>query len=107
MKGKKMKRSFRRRNEDVDGVENVIGDDYVSGPDGNNESISCLFFLLKRLAEWMWIYVGGVKSIYASKELAKHKCSSKLLVSIGICDCAVLSKEGVGINMKNIVQSDA
>ena len=45
MKGKKMKRSFRRRNEDVDGVENVIGDDYVSGPDGNNESISCpLFF---------------------------------------------------------------
>ena len=44
MKGKKMKRSFRRRNEDVDGVENVIGDDYVSGPGGNNESISCLFF---------------------------------------------------------------
>ena len=33
------------KNEDVDGVENVIGDDYVSGPDGNNESISCpLFF---------------------------------------------------------------
>ena len=56
------------KNEDVDGVENFIGDDYVSGPDGNNESISCpLFFLLKRLAEWMWIYVGGVKSTYASK----------------------------------------
>ena len=59
------------KNEDVDGVENFTGDDYVSGPDGNNESISCpLFFLLKRLAEWMWIYVGGVKSTYASKELA-------------------------------------
>ena len=59
------------KNEYVDGVENFIGDDYVSGPDGNNESISCpLFFLLKRLAEWMWIYVGGVKSTYASKELA-------------------------------------
>ena len=59
------------KNEDVDGVENFIGDDYVSGPDSNNESISCpLFFLLKRLAEWMWIYVGGVKSTYASKELA-------------------------------------
>ena len=59
------------KNEDVDGVENFIGDDYVGGPDGNNESISCpLFFLLKRLVEWMWIYVGGVKSTYASKELA-------------------------------------
>ena len=22
-------------------LKNVIGDDYVSGPDGNNESISC------------------------------------------------------------------
>ena len=33
------------KNEDVDGVENFIGDDYVGGPDGNNESISCpLFF---------------------------------------------------------------
>ena len=49
MKGKKMKKSYwndeafisllRMKNEDVDGVENVIGDDYVS------ESISCpLFF---------------------------------------------------------------
>ena len=35
------------KNEYVDGVENFIGDDYVSGPDGNNESISCpLFFYL-------------------------------------------------------------
>ena len=32
---------LRMKNEDVDGVKNVIGDDYVSGPDGNNESISC------------------------------------------------------------------
>ena len=61
---------LRMKNEDVDGVKNVIGDDYVSGPDGNNESISCLVNWLKRLAEWMWIYVGGVKSTYASKELA-------------------------------------
>ena len=32
---------LRMKNEDVDGVENVIGGDYVSGPDGNKESISC------------------------------------------------------------------
>ena len=35
-----------------------------------NQSLVLFFFLLKRLAEWMWIYVGGVKSTYASKELA-------------------------------------